>query len=225
MKTWKKYENFLISGEWHVHTAYTDGHNTVEELCEEAERRGIPLIAFTEHVRRKLNYSFEDLLYDIERAKEEHPSLVILSGVEAKVLPDGSLDVSEDIIREVDYPVFAFHSFPDDLATYVDALHAVINGGKAHTWAHPGVFLIKHNFDPYSIPVEKIIRLLKENDILLEINGKYNLPFKQWIAIACKYNVKFVCGSDIHRISEFDRRTNICGNAAKLCNMSKNTIK
>ena len=70
----------------------------------------VPLLAFTEHVRKNLDYDFNDLLDDIEKAREEF-DLIILSGVEAKVLADGDLDVEDWILKEVDYSIFAFHSF------------------------------------------------------------------------------------------------------------------
>lgn len=66
MKTWQRYPEFLIKGEWHVHTCYTDGQNTIDECCQKAVEIGIPLIAFTEHVRKNLNYDFHNFLNDIE---------------------------------------------------------------------------------------------------------------------------------------------------------------
>jgi DNA polymerase (family 10)/putative hydrolase len=85
MKTWKKYVDYLLEGEWHIHTNYTDGKNTVFEYCEKAVEIGIPLLAFTEHVRKELTYDFNQFLNEIEEAREEF-DLIILSGCEAKVL-------------------------------------------------------------------------------------------------------------------------------------------
>ena len=212
MKTWQRYKEYLLRGEWHVHTNYTDGKNTVEELCTEAERRDIPLIAFTEHVRKNLRYNFEDLLSDIERAREEHPSLIILSGIEAKVLPDGTLDVSDDIIKIVDYPIFAYHSFPNDLDLYLSTLEKVIRENRyVNAWAHPGLFFKKKNIEYELADMRTIFKLLKERDILMEINYKYNLPFEEWIIEAKKVGVSFVYGGDIHSLEDFNRRfkTNI----------------
>ena len=62
MKRWEKYKEFLSLGDWHVHTSYTDGKNTVYELCRRARENRLRLIAFTEHVRRTLTYRFEDLV-------------------------------------------------------------------------------------------------------------------------------------------------------------------
>ncbi len=206
MKTWQRYREYLLRGEWHVHTNYTDGKNTVEELCNVAERRRIPLIAFTEHVRKNLKYNFEDLLEDIDRAREEHPSLIILSGIEAKVLPDGTLDVSDEIIKSVDYPIFAYHSFPNDVEQYMRTLERVIKENPfINAWAHPGLFLLKRGLPSSAIEIEHILKLMKERNVLLELNHKYNLPFRDWIERAEQLGVTLVCGDDIHSISNFAR--------------------
>ena len=206
MKIWKKYEKYLLTGEWHIHTNYTDGSNTVDEISQYALEKGIPLIAFTEHVRRHMDYNFEDFMEDIDRAREKYPQLIILSGVEAKVLPDGSLDVDENIIKEVDYPIFAYHSFPDDIEVYMRTLSVVVKNEYVNTWAHPGLFLLKRGYGVRDIDIVRILREMRENDVLLEINYKYNLPFAEWLTKAKEMGVELVKGGDIHSIQDLKRR-------------------
>ena len=62
-KNWIKYDEYLLTVDWHIHTNWTDGENTVFEYCERAVQEGIPLIAFIEHVRKKLNYDFRRFFY------------------------------------------------------------------------------------------------------------------------------------------------------------------
>lgn len=200
MKIWKKYQHLLLKGEWHVHTSYTDGYNSVDDYCKKAESLGIPLVAFTEHVRRKLNYDFTSLLNDIDKAKEDY-DLIILSGCETKVLPDGLLDVDDDILKQVDYPIFAFHSFPKDLNLYIDSLSSVLENKYVNSWAHPCQFLKKEGFELSDNELEDIFFIMKKNDILLEINRKYSLPSKRWIDLAMNFKINFVCGSDVHDLN------------------------
>lgn len=201
MKTWKKYIDYLLEGEWHIHTNYTDGKNTVFEYCEKAVAMDIPLLAFTEHVRKNLNYDFNNFLSDIERAREEF-NLIILSGCEAKVLPNGELDVEKWILKEVDYPIFAFHSFPKDIDLYIESLKRVLKNRYVNTWAHPGAFLTKQGFELPEKELIKIFKLMGKQDLLLEINRKYGVPSEKWIRMARKYNVRLVKGSDVHYIEE-----------------------
>jgi len=204
MKTWRRYEEYLLTGEWHVHTNYTDGRNSIFEICERARELGIPLLAFTEHVRRKLTYDFNEFLSDIDRAREEFSEIIILSGVEAKVLPDGSLDVEDDIIRQVDYPIFAFHSFPRDRELYVECLKKAIKNRYVNAWAHPGLFLRRTGFSLTVDELEEIFKLMKEHDVLLEVNRRYSLPLGSWLNLAKQMKVRIVRGGDVHSIGEFE---------------------
>jgi len=204
MKTWRKYEEYLLTGEWHVHTNYTDGRNSVFEICERAKELGIPLLAFTEHVRRKLTYDFNEFLSDIERAREEFPELIILSGIEAKVLPDGSLDVEDEIIKQVDYPIFAFHSFPRNRELYVECLKKAIKNRYVNAWAHPGLFLRRMEVSLTVDELREIFKLMKEHDVLLEINRRYKLPEKEWVNLAGHMGIRMVRGDDVHSIGEFE---------------------
>lgn len=76
MKKWERYSRYLETGEWHCHTRYTDGRNTVAEMCRQASRNGLELIAFTEHVRKSLSYDFGRLVNDVKRARYRSPRLI-----------------------------------------------------------------------------------------------------------------------------------------------------
>ena len=203
MKTWRKYEEYLLTGEWHIHTNYTDGQNSVFEICERARELGVPLLAFTEHVRRELTYDFNEFMSDIDRAREEFPELIILSGIEAKVLPDGSLDVEDEIIKQVDYPIFAFHSFPRNRELYVECLKKAIKNKYVNAWAHPGLFLQRTGFSLTVDELEEIFNLMRKHDVLLEINRRYGLPEKEWVNLAGHMGIRMARGDDVHSIGEF----------------------
>ncbi|RLJ00929.1 MAG: histidinol-phosphatase [Candidatus Aenigmatarchaeota archaeon] len=199
MKIWEKYSGYLLSGEWHIHTNYTDGKNSVSEICETAEKLKIPLIAFTEHVRKKLNYDFNQFLEDIKKAKKEFPNIIMLSGCEAKVLPDGSLDVNKNIMEKVDYGIFAFHSFTENAELYKKSFKEVIKNEYVSAWAHPETF-----FNRVALTENELIEifnLLKKNNILFEINRKYKIS-ENYLQYARKFNVPVVKGNDIHSISD-----------------------
>ena len=62
-KRWQRYQSYLDTGDWHVHSSYADGESSIAECCRQAESNGLELIAFTEHVRKKLDYSYEEFSY------------------------------------------------------------------------------------------------------------------------------------------------------------------
>jgi histidinol phosphatase-like PHP family hydrolase len=202
MKNWMKYETYLMDGEWHIHTDYTDGENSVDEYCREAIKKHIPLLAFTEHVRRKLTYSFHDLMEEIESARTSYRDLKILSGCEAKVLDDGELDVSEDTLRKCDIVLMAFHSFPNDKSKYVHALKKALSNLKVDVWAHPGTLRFQNDLSLTDKEVADILNLAKKKEVLVEINRKYNMPPSKWLEIGSEQGLKFVRGNDVHSIRD-----------------------
>ncbi len=200
MKSWKRYTDYLSSAEWHIHTKYSDGRDDIRDYCQRAVEIGTPLVAFTEHVRKNLSYNFSSFLEDIEVARGEF-DLIILSGCEAKVLPSGELDVDEEVLMAVDYPIFSFHSFPDDLELYVKCVKSALKNPYVNAWAHPGT-LSGEKIDLPESELAEVFILMKEREVLLEINRKYDLPKERWVKMAKGYGVKTVKGSDVHCIED-----------------------
>jgi len=201
MKAWKKYREFLATGEWHIHTRYTDGQNTVNEYCRKAEELGVPLLAFTEHVRRDLDYDFNLFLGDIEQARDTF-DLIILSGCEASILPGGEPNAPGWVLREVDYPVVSFHSFPHDVSLYARSLIACIRNDCVNTWAHPGAFLNRSGLALDDGDLASILREMAAREVALELNRKYGVPDNAWIELAGRYGVPLIRGSDVHAVTD-----------------------
>ena len=203
MKRWHKYEYYLLKGDWHVHTNYTDGKNTVFEYCKQAEKNGLELIAFTEHVRKKLDYDFDEFLADIYAAKDKF-DLEILAGCEAKVLDSkGTLDVSDDVLKECEVVLGAFHRFePVDKNAYLVALKNMLSNPNIDIWAHPTLFAKKNKFALSYKDILATINLCLKYNVLIEKNMKYNVPDRVFREIASNMGCKFVNGSDAHQVSE-----------------------
>jgi DNA polymerase (family 10)/putative hydrolase len=197
LKIWQKYNKFLQTGQWHIHTSFTDGKDTVNEYCDIAQKKGIPLVAFTEHVRKSLNYDFNDFLSQIDQAQEKY-EIIILSGCETKVLPNGDLDVEKSVIAQVDYPIFAFHTFPKDISIYIKCLKKVIKIPNINTWAHPGHFLLKNNLKLDIMDLKEILELIKKYDVLIEINDRYKVPSNEWMKEIRNLKISTVRGDNIH---------------------------
>lgn len=203
-KNWVKYKSYLLTGEWHIHTNYTDGHNSVDDYCRQALKLGIPLVVFSEHVRQRIDYDFNALLGEIELARSRYPELAILSGCEAKVLENGKLDVSDEILEQCEIVLMAFHSFPIDAGKYYDALRIALASPKVDIWAHPGLFLIKNDLTLSNSQIEEVANIARRNSVLIELNARYDMPPKEWLD-KLKGRVGFVRGSDIHSLSDFKK--------------------
>lgn len=188
----------------HVHTNYTDGRNTIREYCQRALQNNIEAIAFTEHVRRNLNYNFDGFLLDIERARREFPQLVILSGCEAKVLnTEGELDAPESAVSQCEIVMGVFHSFEHKgKQSYLAALKAMVRNPIVDIWGHPTLYLKERNMKLEKEELSEIINACIKNGVLIERNLKYDVPDANFISLAANKGAKFVIGSDAHNIDE-----------------------
>jgi putative hydrolase len=203
LKTWKAHLPHLRSGDWHVHTSFTDGKDTVDAYCERAATLGIPLIAFTEHVRCVLGYDFEEFIQQIKSARERY-DLVILSGCEAKVLPDGELDVPDKVLSAVDCPIFAIHGTVRDKQDLVHRIMKAIEHPAVNIWAHPGAGTAGTPLELGEEDVGAILRKMRRDDVALETNDRYGVPPPEWVHMAQELGVAMVRGSDSHSLSDLE---------------------
>lgn len=198
-------DEYIKCGDFHVHTNYTDGENSVFEYCQKAQENNLKSIAFTEHVRKNLTYNYDDFLSDISQAKSEFDNIEILSGCEAKVLNiDGELDAPENVLEQCDVVIGVFHSFKyKDEKNYLIALKAMLRNPVVDIWGHPTLFAKKHNIPPLGDDIlYEIIDICIENNILIERNLKYNVPNANFIKLVINRGARFVVGSDAHSISD-----------------------
>ncbi len=199
MKKWERFEKFLTKGDWHVHTDYVDSEDSIVQLCAQAEKNDLQLIAFTEHVRKKMDYNFENLVSDVEKARKIFPNLKILIGCEAKVLLNGEIDVSDEILKLCDIVIASFHVFPPVKEEQTNALKRMLKNPHVDIWGHPGTLL--SNCELSREEMKNIINLCIKNKVLIEISLKYAVT-PDFIELVEKMNAKTVIGSDAHSVWE-----------------------
>ena len=202
MKKWQNYSKHLCTGDWHCHTRYTDGRNTVMEMCRQAEKNGLELIAFTEHVRRELTYDFGRLVKDVKSARKNHPKLKILVGCEAKVLDmQGSLDASEETLGKCEIVLATFHSFPHSGKEEFElALRNMLSNPAVDIWTHPITFFQKCPLCKKD--VHEIIEMCIKSNVLIEDNKKPVYRSPNFIDACRKMGAKTVAGSDAHGVED-----------------------
>jgi histidinol phosphatase-like PHP family hydrolase len=202
MKKWQKYSKYLETGDWHCHTKYTDGRNTVLEMCRQARKNGLKLLAFTDHVRKKLPYNFDDLVKDVEIASKKRPGLKIIVGCETKVLDEeGNLDVSQDVLDKCEIVLATFHSFPNsDKKELESALKSMLKRPEVDIWTHPITFFQKCPMCERE--VNEIIRMCSKHNVLIEDNIKPRYRSPRLIEMCRKMGARTVIGSDAHGIED-----------------------
>src|SRR5690606_6457770 len=100
-----------IIGDLHMHTTWSDGGQSIEEMVQYARQKGYEYIAITDHSQflRVANGLTEERWYkqreEIERVREKYDDIHIFTGIEMDILPDGSLDFSDEVLKDIDFVI------------------------------------------------------------------------------------------------------------------------
>ncbi len=197
-----------IRGDLHVHSKYSDGTATLEEIAEKAREMGYEYIAVCDH-SRSAKYArgldIERLMEKTERIRklnERLNGIRLIAGAEVDILQDGSLDYPDDVLRELDFVIAAIHiwSKTEDVTRRI--IRAMENP-YVHAIAHPTGRLISQR-EGYTVDVDEIIRVAAETGTLLEINAYYDRLDLNDVNVmkAREKGVKFTIGTDTHNIGQ-----------------------
>jgi histidinol phosphatase-like PHP family hydrolase len=188
-----------IKEDFHVHTNYND-HSApdlnVASAVKYAASIGLKTLAFTEHVRRESNW-IENYVNEIE-SNDTKPNLKLITGFEAKILKDGSIDCLSKY--SADYFVIAsFHTIYGNKEIWMNAIKSAIKNPDVNVIGH---LAPEPTFSLNNEELIEISQLLKDHRKIVELNAKYIRPPMDWVSKFKKYNVEFHLGSDAHSLSE-----------------------
>lgn len=195
-----------LKEDYHIHTNYndhSDSNLTVKNVVKEAERKGLEIIALTEHVRESSKW-IPKYLNEISNYKEK-TKVKVISGFEAKILSDGNIDCREEIARDY-FIIASFHTKYYDKAIWINALKKVIENKYVNVIGH---LAPENSFDINTEEIEEFAKLLRKHDKVVEVNAKYKMPPENWVKIFIKRGVKFHLGSDAHSLSEIGNYASI----------------
>ena len=196
-----------IRGDLHAHTNETDGHNTLEEMAEAAKEKGYEYLAITEHSKKvSMAHGLDagKLAMQIERIVKLNGKLkgiTILKGIEVDILEDGSLDLPDDILKELDVVVGSVH-YNRNLSKreMTERIMRAMENPHFNVLAHPTGRLINERA-PYEVDVEKVVEKAKDAGCFLEINAhpeRLDLE-DRYCRMAKEAGVKLAISTDAHR--------------------------
>ena len=198
-----------LQGDVHMHTVETDGKNTIEEMAEAALGRGYKYIAITDHSK---NLAFANGLDDkralahIERIREASGrmnGIKIFGGIEVDILADGDLDLSDDVLGQMDVVIASVHSqFNQDRSKMTERLLTAIANPNTSILGHPtGRQLLRR--EAYSFDMDAILKSAAQHKVAMELNSYperldlNDIHLRQ----AKQHGVKIVINTDSHHIS------------------------
>ncbi|WP_430784916.1 DNA polymerase/3'-5' exonuclease PolX [Virgibacillus flavescens] len=212
-----------IRGDLHMHTTWSDGAQSLEEMVNQAREIGYDYIAITDHSKflRVANGLDETKLRkqrsEIERINDKYDDIHVFAGVEMDILPDGSLDFDNEFLKEMDFVIGAIHSsFNQSEEKIMNRLETAMENPYVTFIAHPSGRLIGRR-SGYAVNLEKLIQRAKETGTALEINANPNrLDLSaEWARKAQEKDVNIVINTDAHSFQMLNHMKHGVGIARK----------
>ncbi len=198
-----------IKGDLHVHSEWSDGIASIEELIEASKKLGYTYIAICDHsesLKIAGGLTKDKLLKQVKEIRRINKTIEdfhVFSSLECNIKPDGSLDIKPEIIKEMDFITGAIHSsFNMNEKDMTKRIIKAMENKKVKIFAHPTGRLLQKR-EAYKVNLDEIIDSAKENDVFLEINAfpdRLDLNDTN-IKYAKDNGVKFVISTDAHNIS------------------------
>jgi DNA polymerase (family 10) len=201
-----------IRGDLHCHTSETDGKNRLQEMAKAARDRGYEYLAVTDHTKRvAMAHGFDakrlgTRIREIDRLNERLTGFRVLKSAEVDILEDGSLDLPDDILAELDLTVCAVHyNFKLPRQKQTERIIRAMDNPNFSIFSHPSGRLINER-EPYDVDMERIMEAAQERGRLLELNAQ---PDRLDLTdIHCKtakeMGIKIAISTDAHSIRDLD---------------------
>jgi DNA polymerase (family 10) len=201
-----------IRGDLHAHTQASDGRGTLEAMVAGAVTRGYEYLAVTDHthslrVARGLDPGrLREQLRAIDRINERQREVTLLKSCEVEILENGSLDLPDDLLAELDLCVGAIHSHLGLSARrQTERILRAMDHPRLQILAHPTGRLIGSR-DTYELELERIIEGAVERGCWLELNSQpLRLDLSDvWVRAARDAGARISIASDAHAVEQLD---------------------
>jgi DNA polymerase (family 10) len=195
-----------VKGDLHVHTTWSDGAHSIEEMAATAKSLGYEYLAICDHsetlqiAHGLTEDELQKQMKEIEKLNRTMEGFTVLSGVEVNIDADGKLDIRDDVLKDLDIAVAAVHSgFKQSEAKMTQRVLTAMHNDYVDVIAHPtGRILNKR--DPYQIDLPKIFEAASELGVFMELNAFPNrLDLSDVNCFQAKdYGFKISIGTDAH---------------------------
>ncbi len=213
---------YRINRDFHTHTIYSDGHNTIEENVIEARKMGLKTIAITDHGWAHNYYGIKqrdvkEMRKEIDRLNAKYEDIQILLGIEANILSsDGTIEVDDSNKHMLDVVIAGYHFgskskyfFRDYFTHFINLMHrffglferkaiAINTEYLINAMKKNDIFILTHPGDKGPVNIYKVAEVAKEENVLLEVNLRHHHLTKEQLIEIKDIGNKFIISSDAH---------------------------
>ncbi len=201
-----------IKGIYHVHTTYSDGSNSLEEIVLACRSMGYEYVGISDHSQsafyanglqvERLKKQWEE----IDKLNEAYPDITILKGIESDIKADGSLDYDDQTLEQLDFVIASVHS--GFRMTQEEMTARLIKA-----MAHPAVTMLGHptgrlllGREGYPLDLERVLEAALRHQVAVELNAspaRLDLDWR-YLKKAKEMGVLIAINPDAHRIGELE---------------------
>ncbi|PID00711.1 DNA polymerase/3'-5' exonuclease PolX [Sporosarcina sp. P29] len=202
----------LIRSDLHMHTTWSDGGHSIEEMVQACRAKGYSHMVITDHshyLKVANGLTPERLVKQIEEIREvnaKYDDIEVFCGTEMDILPDGTLDFDDEILEQLDFVIASIHSsFNQPQEQIMERLHAACQNPHVHMIAHPTGRIIGQR-EGYNPDIEQLIKWASEYGKILEVNASpYRLDLRtEHVIQAMEVGVNIAINTDAHAIEQLD---------------------
>jgi DNA polymerase (family 10) len=206
-------EQERVRGDFHVHTNWSDGGDTIKEVVAAAVSRGYEFVAITDHsqsLRIANGLSPERLAKQIEEVRKAGETaggrISVLAGSEVDIKADGSLDFPKALLSDLDIVIASVHSrFKMEKAEMTRRIVAAVESGSVDILGHPTGRLIGQRV-PYEFDIDQVLDAARSAGVAMEVNSfpdRLDLNDAN-CRLAKQHGVKVAIGTDSHSVDHMD---------------------
>ena len=203
----KLIEKENLRGTFHCHTTASDGHNSIEEMAEAAQELGLEYLGIADHSRSSIQAhgidetKLRSQIAAIRKLNKKLHDFRVFAGVECDILRDGSLDLPDEVLSQLDYVIVSVHSaFNLSEGEMTQRVIRAMENPYVTMLAHPtGRLLLKR--EPYQIDIPAVLDAAARTGTWIEVNAalkRLDLDWRWWPR-AKERGVKCVINPDAHR--------------------------
>ncbi|MBD3366239.1 DNA polymerase/3'-5' exonuclease PolX [candidate division WWE3 bacterium] len=202
-----------IKGDLHMHTNFSDGTNTLEEMVQACRDKGYDYMGIADHAPSVESRGYAAVQKIITSTREnfneidsKYNDIKVLYGYEVNLLADASISLPDEFLEQLDFVIVGLHTaFSQDRKQLMKRYMTAIEHPLVDIIAHPTARLINER-DAVDVNWMDLFDAVKKHDKILEINSypdRLDLPF-DLVFEARERGIKLIINTDAHSTGHLD---------------------
>lgn len=200
-----------VKGDFHTHSSFAGTLISMEDIVLRAMQKKYEYIGISDHTKElKIENGLDEKRLALQekeiRKLNEKYKIKIFHGAEVNILKDGSLDIKNSALKELDFVNIGIHTnFKMNKKDMTERVLKAMSNPYVTCLTHPTGRIVNRR-GAFNIDLEKIFKFAKTNNILLEINSSERLDLNDYnIRSAKEKGCKFFINTDTHALKQMDR--------------------